>query len=81
VKAIAHVGSLDPRDTVLFVLHTAVDDHHQAILNAISADFAQSEDGRAGLRRGMLKALALRSTFWDWLHSRAMNPSSAGDVL
>ncbi len=81
VTAIARLGDLAPRDTVFFPLHTAVDDHHQASLQAISADYAKSDAGRAGLRRGMLKALQLRSTFWDWMLERAKDPSCAESVL
>ena len=81
VQAIERLGDLDPRDTVFFPLHTAVDDHHQATLQAVSADFAATADGRAGLRRGMLKALSLRAGFWDWMYERAMNPSRASEAL
>jgi pyrroloquinoline quinone (PQQ) biosynthesis protein C len=81
VQAIGRLGDLSPRDTVFFPLHTAVDDHHQATLQAISADFARSPEGRAGLRRGMLKALQLRSAFWDWLHARALDPDRADEVV
>lgn len=81
VTAIARVGNLAARDTVFFPLHTAVDDHHQATLQAISADFARTEAGRVGLRRGMLKALQLRSTFWDWMLARAQDPAAADAVL
>jgi hypothetical protein len=80
VKAIEELGDLKPEDTVFFPLHTAVDDHHQAALQAISTDFAWSEEGRTGLRRGMLKALSLRCTFWDWLYQRALDPSRAEQV-
>jgi pyrroloquinoline quinone (PQQ) biosynthesis protein C len=81
VKAIERLGDLDPRDTVFFPLHTAVDDHHQGTLQAVSTDFAGTAEGRSGLRRGMLKALSLRAGFWDWLYERAMNPSRASEVL
>lgn len=81
VKAIERLGDLDPRDTVFFPLHTAVDDHHQGTLQAVSTDFAVTAEGRSGLRRGMLKALSLRAGFWDWLYERAMNPSRASEVL
>lgn len=79
VKALSRMD-LRPEDTVFFPLHTAVDDHHQATLEAISADFARTEEGRVGLRRGMLKALALRTSFWDWLHDRAKEPARAESV-
>ena len=51
-----------------------------ATLEAISADFARTEEGRVGLRRGMLKALSLRTAFWDWLLDRARDPSRAETV-
>jgi mannose-6-phosphate isomerase-like protein (cupin superfamily)/pyrroloquinoline quinone (PQQ) biosynthesis protein C len=71
VAAIERHGSLDPRDTVFFPLHTAVDDAHQASLRQIAIDCAGSERGRAELALGMHKALALRDSFWSWLHERA----------
>ena len=82
LDAIAHVGDLEPADTVFFPLHTAVDDHHQEVLRQIAVDHAGTEAGRRGLRHGMLKALQLRSAFWDWMHARAHNPvtSEAGGV-
>ena len=80
VKAVGRLD-LHPRDTVFFPLHTAVDDHHQATLQEVSAEFARTEEGRAGLRRGMLKALSLRASFWDWLHERACNPGRACHAL
>jgi pyrroloquinoline quinone (PQQ) biosynthesis protein C len=81
VRTILRISDLRPRDTVFFPLHTAVDDHHQATLQAVSADFASSDEGRADLRRGMLKALTLRCTFWDWLHARALDPARAQEVI
>jgi pyrroloquinoline quinone (PQQ) biosynthesis protein C len=71
VKAIARTN-LHPRDTVFFPLHTAVDDHHQEALEEISLAFAATPGGKSDLRRGMIKALSLRSSFWDWLHERAL---------
>jgi pyrroloquinoline quinone (PQQ) biosynthesis protein C len=73
VRAVAGLD-LDPRDTVFFPLHCAVDDHHQATLQGIAADLAATPEGRRDLRRGMLKALGMRSVFWDWLHARALDP-------
>ena len=72
VDAINKLGSLQPEDAVFFPLHTAVDDHHQATLKAIASDFAATAEGRADLAKGMRKALALRDSFWSWLHERAM---------
>ena len=72
VHAISKLGSLRPEDAVFFPLHTAVDDHHQATLKAIASEFAATAEGRADLAKGMRKALALRDSFWSWLHERAM---------
>ncbi len=81
VAAIRCVGSISPRDSVFFALHTAVDDHHQATLARIAESFAATEDGRMGLRKGMIKALGLRATFWDWLYERAIDPVRADAVV
>ena len=79
VAAIERLGDLNPADSVFFPLHTAVDDHHQATLKAIAADFAATSDGRHDLAKGMHKALALRDAFWAWLHERALAmPNPAG---
>ena len=47
----------------------------------IAADLAATETGARELRRGMLKALQLRSAFWDWLHARAVAPARAEEVV
>lgn len=70
---------LAPRDTVFFPLHTLVDDEHQATLAEISKFYVQRSYG--DLRRGMLKALQLRSAFWDWLYARALDPANAHEVI
>jgi len=66
--------NLDPRDTVFFPLHAEVDDHHQETLMDIAADFAETEEGRQDLVKGMRKALFLRAGFWDWMLDRARHP-------
>lgn len=81
VAALARMPELEPRSTVFFTLHAAVDDHHQETLARIASDFAGTRAGRDELRRGMLKALQLRSSFWDWMLERALDPSSAHLVL
>jgi pyrroloquinoline quinone (PQQ) biosynthesis protein C len=73
VRAIERIG-MDPRDSVFFPLHTAVDDHHQATLRDIAIDLASTAQGRLDLTKGMQKALALRCSFWSWLHQRALQP-------
>lgn len=71
VHALARVD-LHPRDTVFFPLHTAVDDHHQEALAAISRGYAATPVGKGELRKGMIKALSLRSAYWDWMYERAL---------
>jgi pyrroloquinoline quinone (PQQ) biosynthesis protein C len=77
LAAIATLEGVSPRETVFFPLHTAVDDHHQETLRVLAVRHAVTEEGRRALRRGMLKSLQLRVTFWDWMFERAMNPSEA----
>lgn len=77
VNAIERLGTVAPEDAVFFPLHTAVDDHHQATLKAIATDFAATAQSRADLAKGMRKALALRDSFWGWLHERAKAQSPA----
>jgi hypothetical protein len=67
---------MDPRESVFFPLHTAVDDHHQATLRQIAIDLAFTSQGREDLAKGMQKALALRCSFWSWLHQRALDPQA-----
>ncbi len=71
VEAIARLD-LNPADTVFFPLHTAVDDHHQATLLDIARYYARTPEGRSDVAKGMRKALALRASYWDWMHERAM---------
>ena len=75
VEAIGRLG-MHPRDSVFFPLHTAVDDHHQATLRDIAIDLARTPQGRRDLAKGMQKALALRCSFWSWLHQRALQPQA-----
>jgi hypothetical protein len=75
LQAIAAIG-LPPRDSVFFHLHTGGADHYQATLRPIAIDFAATSKGRLDLAKGMRKALALRSSFWSWLHGRALNPGA-----
>ncbi|MGF1521009.1 MAG: TenA family transcriptional regulator [Leptolyngbyaceae cyanobacterium] len=74
VQALSHLGDLPARDTVFFSLHTLVDDAHQETLLDIATLFAQTPEGLRELQKGMRKALALRSAFWDWLYARALAP-------
>lgn len=62
---------LSAEQIVFFPLHCTVDDAHHETLRQIAIDFARTEQGRQELRRGMRKALLLRSGFWDYLLERA----------
>ena len=53
------------------LFRSLVDDAHQASLRQIAIAYAGSEVGQQDLARGMHKALALRDSFWSWLHERA----------
>lgn len=60
------------QDYVFFNLHCEIDDHHCAALQTIAIDFIQTEQGRRDIHKGMLKALNLRVSFWDWMYERAL---------
>ena len=80
VDALRRLGDVAPRDGVFFPLHTLVDDHHQASLQAIARKLGTSPRGHRDLSLGMTKALALRDSFWSWLHQRALAMAPAGGV-
>lgn len=71
-RAMERLGTVSPRDGVFFKLHTLVDDQHQASLLALARKLGASPRGRDDLALGMTKALALRDSFWNWLHQRAL---------
>jgi pyrroloquinoline quinone (PQQ) biosynthesis protein C len=58
VDALRRLGDVAPRDGVFFPLHTLVDDHHQASLQAIARKLGTSPRGHRDLSLGMTKALA-----------------------
>ena len=72
VAALTRLPGLAPSDIVFFPLHTAVDDDHQETLLDITRHYAGTEAGLLDVTKGMRKALALRSSFWDWMHERAL---------
>lgn len=77
IEAIERAGTLHPRDYVFFPLHTLVDEHHQQVLLDVAAELCVDEAARRELRQGMLMALSLRSSFFDWMlaRARAMAPA------
>lgn len=72
IEAIENYTDLKLEDYVFFPLHTEVDDEHGLILLNIAEDLAgESEKSTLELRKGMLKALNLRASFWDDMYERA----------
>jgi pyrroloquinoline quinone (PQQ) biosynthesis protein C len=74
IKAIENHTSLSIEDYVFFPLHTEVDDEHGLILLDIAEKMAlQSKEDERELRKGMLKSLNLRASFWDDMYKRAQS--------
>jgi len=74
IKAIEDHTSLSIEDYVFFPLHTEVDDEHGLILLDIAEKMAlQSKEDERELRKGMLKSLNLRASFWDDMYKRAQS--------
>jgi pyrroloquinoline quinone (PQQ) biosynthesis protein C len=73
--ACERMPELSPSDSIFFALHTTVDEAHQAVLRQITEELATTPQARTDIRAGMLEALALRESFWDWLYARALNPA------
>ncbi len=65
------LGTESIDSTLFFPRHTAVDDNPQASQRRIAIHLAAAERGRADLARDRHKALALRDSFWSWLHERS----------
>jgi pyrroloquinoline quinone (PQQ) biosynthesis protein C len=72
IEAIEKHTKLSLEQYVFFPLHTEVDDEHGLILLRIAEELAgESEDSALQLRKGMLKALNLRASYWDNMYERA----------
>ena len=72
IEAIEKHTNLTLQDYVFFPLHTEVDDEHGLILLDIASELASTSETEATeLRKGMLKALNLRASFWDDMYERA----------
>lgn len=79
IDAIETHTSLTLREYAFFPLHTEVDDEHGVILLQIAEELAStSEDAHEDLRKGMLKALNLRASFWDDMYARAKAIDESG---
>ena len=59
-------------DYVFFELHSEIDDEHGKIMIQIAEDMVRDNpNSLAEIRKGMLKALSLRTMFWDMMLARA----------
>lgn len=72
IEAIEKHTNLTLDQYVFFPLHTEVDDEHGLILLEIAEELASvNETAAMELRKGMLKSLNLRASFWDDMYERA----------
>ena len=72
IEAIEKHTSLSLEEYVFFPLHTEVDDEHGLILLQIASELASEGEAQSWeLRKGMLKTLNLRASFWDDMMIRA----------
>ena len=72
IDAIRNHTSLSLEQYVFFPLHTEVDDEHGLILLNIASEMAgENEHAAQSLRKGMLKALNIRASYWDDMLLRA----------
>ena len=70
--AIQDHTDLPRRDYVFFELHSEVDDDHAELMMRIADDLVdEAPSNLEQIRRGMIKALDLRATFWDAMYARA----------
>ncbi len=73
IKALKNHTKLTLYDRVFFDMHTEVDDEHGKTLLQIASDIIEEgPQQKEELRKGMLKALSLRSSFWDAMYERAL---------
>ena len=66
------------RDYVFFPLHVSCDDDHAVALMELAGSFAETEEGRQELVRGMTIALEGRARFWDTMEKR-LNKMTVGE--
>ena len=72
IDAIRNHTSLSLEQYVFFPLHSEVDDEHGLILLNIASEMAgENEHAAQSLRKGMLKALNIRASYWDDMLLRA----------
>lgn len=78
IDGIKQHSNLPLEQYVFFPLHTEVDDEHGLILLDIAKQFSTNNaQAKKELRKGMLKALNLRASFWDDMYQRALQIDQA----
>ena len=71
-NAISIHTNLSREEYVFFELHSEIDDEHSALMLKVAEDLIKENPANyVDLRKGMLKALNLRSMFWDIMYKRA----------
>jgi pyrroloquinoline quinone (PQQ) biosynthesis protein C len=71
-KAIQNHTTLTKEQYVFFELHSEIDDEHSALMLKVAEDLINENPANYhDLRKGMLKALNLRTMFWDNMYERA----------
>lgn len=74
IRAIRNHTDLDRRDYVFFELHAELDDEHGELMLEIAAELIEQDPANAeAMRRGMQKALGLRSLFCDQMLEMELN--------
>jgi pyrroloquinoline-quinone synthase len=67
LNALGQLEDIGEDGTLFFKLHVEADQIHAEELLEITAELADSTDGRKEIRYGVSQALSLRATFWDSL--------------
>ncbi|MET1256776.1 TenA family transcriptional regulator [Aliikangiella maris] len=76
IQSLEKFTDLTKQDYVFFEIHAEIDDEHGRIMLQIAEDLIRNNpENLAILRKGMLKALDLRATFWNGMYKRALKMS------
>ena len=74
IQAIRNHTDLSRRDYVFFELHAELDDEHGELMLNIASELMEDDPANCGaMRRGMNKALGLRSLFCDRMLEMELN--------
>lgn len=73
ILAIEAHSSFEKAASHFFRLHVDCDDDHSDVLVDVISDYAETYTNRKLIRNGAVKALDLRTVFWDAMLTRAMS--------